>query len=118
MEDVRIILTGIWIALMLTYLLGDVIRIFAGDFKPGEIEGKFDFLDNESIASKFLEFSDGHVQITSFLVQSMHCSSCIWVLENLQKLNPGVKSSLVDFPQKTVRITYSKDEVSLKELVT
>jgi hypothetical protein len=40
MEDVRIILTGIWIALMLTYLLGDVIRIFAGDFKPGEIEGK------------------------------------------------------------------------------
>jgi len=85
---------------------------------PGEIEGKFDFLDNESIASKFLEFSDGHVQITSFLVPSMHCSSCIWVLENLQKLNPGVKSSLVDFPQKTVRITYSKDEVSLKELVT
>ena len=40
MEDVRIILTGIWIALMLTYLLGDVIRIFAGDFTPGKIEGK------------------------------------------------------------------------------
>ena len=37
MEDVRIILAGIWIALMLTYLLGDVIRIFAGDFKPGKI---------------------------------------------------------------------------------
>lgn len=40
MEDVRIILAGIWIALMLTYLLGDVLRIFAGDFKPGEMEGK------------------------------------------------------------------------------
>jgi hypothetical protein len=40
MEDVRLILAGIWIALMLTYLLGDIIRIFAGDFKPGEIEGK------------------------------------------------------------------------------
>jgi hypothetical protein len=40
MEDVRLILVGIWIALMLTYLLGDVMRIFAGDFKPGEIEGK------------------------------------------------------------------------------
>jgi hypothetical protein len=24
---------------MLTYLLGDVMRIFAGDFKPGKIEG-------------------------------------------------------------------------------
>ena len=40
MEDMRIILAGLWIALMLVYLLGDVMRIFAGDFKPGEIDGK------------------------------------------------------------------------------
>jgi len=40
MEDIKIILAGLWIALMLTYLLGEVIRIFAGDFKPGELEGK------------------------------------------------------------------------------
>jgi hypothetical protein len=39
MEDVRIRLSALWIALMLTYLLGDVLRIFSGDFKPGEIEG-------------------------------------------------------------------------------
>ena len=39
MENVRIILSGIWVALMLTYLLGDVLRIFAGDFKVGEISG-------------------------------------------------------------------------------
>ena len=38
MEDIRIILAGLWVALMLTYLLGDVMRIFAGDFKPGKIE--------------------------------------------------------------------------------
>lgn len=40
MEDVRIILAGSWIALMLTYLLGDVLRIFAGDFVAGEIDGE------------------------------------------------------------------------------
>ena len=39
MVDTRIILSGIWVALMLTYLLGDVLRIFAGDFKAGEIGG-------------------------------------------------------------------------------
>jgi hypothetical protein len=39
MEDVQIQLAAIWIALMLTYLLGDVLRIFSGDFKPGEIGG-------------------------------------------------------------------------------
>lgn len=39
MEKVRIILSAIWVALMLTYLLGDVLRIFAGDFKAGEVSG-------------------------------------------------------------------------------
>ena len=39
MKDVRITLSIIWIAVMLTYLLGDVIRIFAGDVVLGEIDG-------------------------------------------------------------------------------
>ncbi len=40
MQDVQIVLSGIWVALMLTYLLGDVLRIFSGDFKAGEIGGE------------------------------------------------------------------------------
>lgn len=39
MEDVQIKLAALWVALMLTYLLGDVLRIFSGDFKAGEIGG-------------------------------------------------------------------------------
>lgn len=40
MEEMKILLAGLWVALMLTYLLGDVLRIFSGDFKAGEIGGK------------------------------------------------------------------------------
>ena len=40
MESVRIILSGIWVSLMLIYLLGDVLRIFAGDFEAGRIGGE------------------------------------------------------------------------------
>jgi hypothetical protein len=39
MEDVRIILSTLWVATMLTYLLGDVLRIFSGNVVPGEIGG-------------------------------------------------------------------------------
>jgi Family of unknown function (DUF6326) len=39
MADTRIVLSGIWVALMLTYLLGDVLRIFAGDFESGKLAG-------------------------------------------------------------------------------
>jgi len=39
MENERIVLSALWVSLMLTYLLGDVLRIFAGDFKAGEVQG-------------------------------------------------------------------------------
>jgi hypothetical protein len=42
MVDTRIILSALWVALMLTYLLGDVLRIFSGDYKTGEM-GKIQF---------------------------------------------------------------------------
>ena len=41
MQDTRIILSGIWVAVMLTFLLGDVLRIFAGDFETGKLAGGF-----------------------------------------------------------------------------
>ncbi len=41
MDDTRIVLSGLWIAVMLTYLLGDVLRIFSGDFEAMKLAGKF-----------------------------------------------------------------------------
>ena len=40
MEDVRIILSAIWVCVMFTYIMGDVLRILSGNFKTGEIGGK------------------------------------------------------------------------------
>src|SRR3972149_10959871 len=37
MVDMQIILSALWIALMLTYLLGDVLRIFSGDIAAGKM---------------------------------------------------------------------------------
>ncbi|MCI2229008.1 heavy metal translocating P-type ATPase metal-binding domain-containing protein [Polaribacter sp. MSW13] len=84
---------------------------------PTEIQGKYDFLDNKEIADKLLDFSDGNTQIATLYIPHIHCSSCIWVLENLHKLNPKVSSSQVDFPKKKVRVTYNSDETTLKEIV-
>ena len=40
MMETRIIVSGLWVALMLTFLLGDVLRVFAGDFTAGELAGQ------------------------------------------------------------------------------
>ena len=84
---------------------------------PQDIEGKYDFLDNEAIISKVLEFQEGNTSIVSLNIPHIHCSSCIWLLENLNRLQPGISSSQVNFPEKKVRITFNSEAVSLKAIV-
>lgn len=84
---------------------------------PTEIKGKYDFLENKEIIEKLLEFNDDNTQIITLYIPHIHCSSCIWVLENLHKLNEKISTSQVDFPKKTVRISYNANLTSLKEIV-
>lgn len=84
---------------------------------PKEVQDKYAYLDDSDIVNKILEFDDGKHQVVSLYIPSMHCSSCIWVLENLQKLQPAVVSSQVNFPKKIVRITFKSEALSLKNLV-
>ena len=84
---------------------------------PSEIQGKYDFLDTAEIAEKLLDFNDGNTQIATLYIPHIHCSSCIWVLENLHKLNDKISSSQVDFPKKQVRVTFNSGKTTLKEIV-
>ena len=84
---------------------------------PLEINRKYDFLDDEKIQSKLLEFQENATHIVSLYIPHSHCSSCIWILENLQKLQKGISTSQVNFTQKKVRITYNAEITSLKEIV-
>lgn len=84
---------------------------------PSEIKGKYNYLENEEIVEKLLEFNDGETSVVEFYIPSIHCSSCIWVLENLSKLNSGVTTSMVNFPKKMLRITYKNKLTNLKDIV-
>lgn len=83
---------------------------------PKEIEGKYDYLDHADIIEKLVEFDNGDTQIVSLYIPHIHCSSCIWILENLHKLQQAITVSQVNFPNKTVRIQYNTDAFSLKEV--
>ena len=84
---------------------------------PKTIEGKYDYLENASITEKLIEFSDQNIQVVNLYIPHIHCSSCIWILENLHKLKSSITSSQVNFPKKTVRITFNSEETSLKEVI-
>lgn len=84
---------------------------------PQDINGKYEFLDDEKIIDKLLEFQEDTTHIVSLYIPHIHCSSCIWILENLQKLQQGIITSQVNFPEKKVRITFHPEQTSLKEIV-
>ncbi|MCK5124673.1 MAG: heavy metal translocating P-type ATPase metal-binding domain-containing protein [candidate division Zixibacteria bacterium] len=87
--------------------------------KPNQLgaQDRFSYLDQESIRDKMLDYNDGKVARISFSVPQIHCSSCIWLLENLYKINESVLSSRVDFQRRLLSVTFSIKDLSLKNLV-
>lgn len=85
---------------------------------PKVIVNKYHFLDNSEIVENLLEFKDTNIEIVTLYIPNIHCSSCIWILENLHKLNASIQSSTVNFGKKKVRVQYNSENYSLKELVT
>lgn len=77
---------------------------------------KFAFLDDEKIQLQLVSFRDEkQVHITFYLPQ-MHCSSCLYLLENLYRLDRGVVSSKVNFTRKEVDIIFLTGKTSLRKV--
>ena len=84
---------------------------------PEEIKSKYAYLDNEKIVENLYDFIDDEVRVITFYIPHIHCSSCIWVLENLDRLNKGIISGIVNFPKKEIRITFNTAKISLRQVV-
>ena len=91
------------------------------DKKPGvkpsnASSNKYTFLEVDSIQSKFIDFQDGEtVKVTLFLPQ-IHCSSCIYLLENASKIEPAILSCQVNFTKREAVICYDNSKIKLSEL--
>jgi len=77
---------------------------------------QFDYLDTPEIFGKVTDFSEGNTSLVNFKIPVIHCSSCIWLLESLQSLNPNINYSQVNFTRKTVQISFNHNELKLSEL--
>ncbi|HRN26875.1 MAG: heavy metal translocating P-type ATPase metal-binding domain-containing protein [Ignavibacteriaceae bacterium] len=78
---------------------------------------KFDYLDDTTTINKLLDFSDDKISKITFFIPQMHCSSCIWLLENLFKLNHAITSSTVNFVRKELTVKFLNQKISLKDVV-
>ncbi len=81
------------------------------------IETKFAYLDDTQLVRQLVDFDDGQTSRVTLRLPAMHCSSCIWLIENLYKVNQGILSSPVNFLRKEVTVTFDPRKISLRGVV-
>ena len=74
------------------------------------------YLDDPAVQEKLFDFADKtHARVTLHLPQ-IHCVACVWLLENLFKLHPGVGKSVVNFSRREASIAFATDKIKFSEL--
>ena len=79
--------------------------------------GQFAYLDEPSVQERLLDFTDGKTSRVTFFVPAIHCVACVWLLENLFKLHPGIGGSQVNFSRREAAIDFAPDKIKFSELV-
>lgn len=80
------------------------------------VEHKYAFLEVPSIRERYIEYEDANsARITLFLPQ-IHCSSCIYLLENLKKIHAGIVNCQVNFAKREASIVFHPSLIKLSEL--
>ncbi len=77
---------------------------------------KFNFLDDERTQQQLLQYRDEKQAHVTFHIPHIHCSSCLWLLENLHRLDPGVLRTEVNFSEKEARIIYDPSQTTLRKI--
>lgn len=93
----------------------DIQEVKKGLSKKGS-KVRYEYLDDEAIAAKLIRFKNSTITKVEFYLPTIHCSACLWLLENLYKIDPSVLQSTVNFSLKEVYITFDNTKTSLRKV--
>lgn len=80
------------------------------------IKYKFNFLEDEKMLSELISFKSNEVTKLNFYLPQIHCSSCLYLLENLHQIHSGVVSAQLQFTQKELSVTFNHHQITAKEV--
>ncbi|MFY0628545.1 MAG: heavy metal translocating P-type ATPase metal-binding domain-containing protein [Reichenbachiella sp.] len=78
---------------------------------------KYNYLDTEEIADLLLDFKSEKFHKVTFRIPTIHCSSCIWLLENLTRFDEGIINSQINFSKKRLSVNFEPKVTNLKNIV-
>lgn len=84
-------------------------------FKKNQAD--FSWLDDEETIEKLLLFRQQGTARILLQIPQIHCASCIWLLEKLYILHPGVTQSRVNFNRGELSVVFDESQITLRQLV-
>ncbi|WP_129715890.1 heavy metal translocating P-type ATPase metal-binding domain-containing protein [Pedobacter sp. SYP-B3415] len=75
------------------------------------------YLSDEKIAARLLDYQDEKQSKVTLFIPGIHCSSCIWLLEGLHRLDAGILHARTDFLKREIKITFNHHRTSLKKII-
>lgn len=79
--------------------------------------GRFGYLDDPAVRVGVVDYADDRRVRVTFQVPAIHCIACVWLLENLFRLNPAIGGAQVNFPRKEVALTFDPGRIALSGVV-
>lgn len=99
----------------------DMGQYYTFNKHPGKAQSKnktnYAYLDEAEIADKLVDFKDDKSTHITFLIPVIHCSSCVYLLENLFRFNDAIVFSQSDFFKKQLHVRFDHNKLSLKGVV-
>ncbi|HMO52550.1 MAG TPA: heavy metal translocating P-type ATPase metal-binding domain-containing protein [Kiritimatiellia bacterium] len=84
--------------------------------RPPDTPAAYAALDQPDVRRRVVDFSNGNVTRVTFRIPAMHCAACVWLLEHLYRLIPGVGRTEVNFPRKEATILLEDGQLALSAL--
>ena len=77
---------------------------------------RYDFLDLPTISDRYIDFEDENSIHVVLFLPAIHCSSCIYLLENINKIESNILSCQTNFTERTARIIFLKSAFTFPDL--
>jgi Cu+-exporting ATPase len=78
---------------------------------------RFEYLQDLDVEHKLVDFKNGSTTSVTFFIPNIHCTSCVWLLENLGNIDSGILKGTVNFMKRTVTLLYDDSKTSLRTIV-
>lgn len=102
---------------------GDLCTYYDLESNPGinlkntKHRARFDYLEDDEVVQRIIDFRNKNQLSITLYIPNIHCTSCVWLLENLQRLDQGVLQSGVNFLNKELSVLIATDKTTLRSVV-